>query len=87
MGVKRQESDSSVLLRDGRTDHMGKGRAGQSNEQSTHAKGRNVLMKSVSSTLLELREKAEREPKHGDVPEIVKTRWRLVRSLWLLVSV
>ncbi len=42
---------------------MGKGRAGQSNEQSTHAKGRNVLTKSVSRTLLELREKAEREPK------------------------
>ena len=64
MGIKRQESDSFVLLGDGRTDHMGKGRAEQSNEQSTHAKGTNVPKKSVSSTLLELREKAEREPKH-----------------------
>jgi RNA-directed DNA polymerase len=64
MGVKRQESDSSEVLRDGRTDHMGKGRAEQSSEQSTHAKGRIVPTKSVSSTLLELREKAEREPKH-----------------------
>lgn len=58
------KSDSSILLRDGRTDYMGKGRAGQTTEQSTHAKGRNVPNKSVSSTLLDLREKAEREPKH-----------------------
>ena len=64
MGSKRQESDSSIVLRDGRTDHMGKGRAEQSIEQSTHAKGTSVPTKSVSRTLLELREKAEREPKH-----------------------
>jgi group II intron reverse transcriptase/maturase len=43
---------------------MGKERTEQSNEQSTHAQGRNVPTKSVSRTLLELREKAEREPKH-----------------------
>ena len=48
------KSDSSIVLRDGRTDHMGKGRAEQSSEQSTHAEGRNVPHKSVSSTLLEL---------------------------------
>ncbi len=56
MGIKWQESDSSIVLRDGRTDHMGKGRAGQSSEQSTHAKGTIVPKKSVSSTLLEPRE-------------------------------
>jgi len=48
------KSDSSIVLRDGRTDHMGKERAEQSSEQSTHAKGKNVPTKSVSSTLLEL---------------------------------
>ena len=48
------KSDPFIVLRDGRTDHMGKGRAEQSTEQSTHAKGRNVPKKSVSSTLLEL---------------------------------
>ena len=57
------KSDPFIVLRDGRTDHMGKGRTEQSNEQSTHAPGRNVPAKSVSRTLLELREKAEREPK------------------------
>jgi len=43
---------------------MGKGRAEGSPEQSTHALGRNVPKQSVSSTLLKLREKAGREPKH-----------------------
>jgi len=57
------KSDPLILLRDGRTDHMGKERTEQSTEQSTHALwGRNVPNRSVSSTLLKLREKAEREP-------------------------
>lgn len=43
---------------------MAKGWTGQSGEHSNHASGRIVPKKSVSRTLLELREKAEREPKH-----------------------
>lgn len=64
MGSKGQESDSSIVLGDGRTDHEGKGRAEWLTEQSTHAAGRNVPRRSVSSTLLELNEKAKREPKY-----------------------
>ena len=43
---------------------MAKQRAERLNEHSNHALGRTVPNKSVSRTLLELREKAEREPKH-----------------------
>ena len=72
--MTRGQSDPPIVLGDGRAVHTpshgyggageGKGRAGRSNEQSTHAPGRNVPNKSVSRTLLELREKAKREPKH-----------------------
>jgi len=66
------ESDSPVVLGDGRTDRtpsqsygdagMGKGRAARSTEHSTHAgKGKLVPNKSVSRTLLELKVKAERD--------------------------
>lgn len=58
------QSDSSIVLGDGRTDHEGKGRTERLNEHSSHALGRTVPNKSVSRTLLELREKAEREPDH-----------------------
>jgi len=58
------QSDSSIVLGDGRTDHEGKGRAERLDEHSNHALGTTVPNKSVSRTLLELREKAEREPKH-----------------------
>jgi len=43
---------------------MGKEWAERSNEQSNHASRRTVPKKSVSSTLLELREKARKEPKY-----------------------
>jgi len=43
---------------------MGKKRTERPNEHSQHASGRIVPNKSVSRTLLELRTKAEREPKH-----------------------
>jgi hypothetical protein len=44
---------------------MAKGRAVESSEQCTHAKaGKQVPRKSVSSTLLELTEKAKRERKY-----------------------
>lgn len=59
----KQESDPFVLLGDGSADHGGKERAERSNGQSAHAAGRTVPRKSVSSTLLGLREKAKREPK------------------------
>ena len=36
MGNKRQESDLFIVLRDGRTDHMGKGQTVRLSEQSTH---------------------------------------------------
>jgi len=58
------QSDSFKVLRDGRTDHMGKERTERPNEHSHHASGRIVPNKSVSRTLLELKTKAEREPKH-----------------------
>jgi len=58
------QSDRSVVLRGGRTDHMGKGWAEGLHGQSAHALGRTVPKRSVSSTLLGLREKARREPKH-----------------------
>lgn len=58
------QSDDPVLLRGGRTDHMGKGEAERLHEQSAHAGGRTVPRKSVSSTLLGLREKARKEPKY-----------------------
>ncbi len=58
------QSDSFILLGDGRTDHMGKERTERPNEHSQHASGRIVPNKSVSRTLLELRKKAERDPKH-----------------------
>ena len=58
------QSDSFEVLRDGRADHMGKERTGRPSEQSQHASGRTVPNKSVSRTLLDLRTKAEREPKH-----------------------
>jgi len=70
----KQESDPPVLLRGGRTDHTpshsysgagkGKERAERLHEQSNHAAGTTVPRKSVSSTLLGLREKARKEPKH-----------------------
>lgn len=58
------QSDSPILLGDGSADHEGKGRAERLNEHSYHASGTTVPKKSVSRTLLELREKAKREPKH-----------------------
>jgi len=60
----KQESDPCVLLGDGSTDHEGKARAERLHEQSAHAAGSTVPRKSVSSTLLGLREKARKEPKH-----------------------
>ena len=48
-----KESDSLIVVRDGRTDHMAKGWAERQSEQSTHC-GRGLLPRSVSSSLLAL---------------------------------
>jgi len=58
------QSDPRIVLGDGRAVHEGKERAERLNEHSHHALGTNVPKKSVSSTLLGLKEKARREPKH-----------------------
>lgn len=53
------QSDPSIVLRDGRTDHMGKGGAGGLREQKTNTAGRNVPNKTVRRTLFELNAKAK----------------------------
>ena len=64
-GVSRaEESDSPVVVRDGRTDHMAKRGTVLHRNQSTHAKERKVPRKSVSSTLIALKQKALKEKKH-----------------------
>ena len=47
-----RESDSPIVVRDGRTDHMAKGWAEGQSKQSTHARERNTPKQSVSRTLL-----------------------------------
>ena len=68
--MSQQESDRSILVRDGRADHtpaqagMAKGSTGRQSDQSTHAGEKKVPTRSVSSTLIALRAKASREPGH-----------------------
>ena len=73
--MSEQESDRSIVVRDGRADHTGastgsvgvhkaKGSTGRQSGQSTHAEGKKVPRKSVFSSLSALREKALREPSH-----------------------
>ena len=59
-----EESDSPIVVRDGKTDHKAKGWAGLHRNDSTHARERKVPTQSVSRTLIALRNKAEREKKH-----------------------
>ncbi len=59
-----QESDLLVVVGDGNTDHKAKEQAGMQRGQSTHARGRNALIESVSRTLSALGTKAEEDPKH-----------------------
>ena len=58
------ESDSSIVVGDGRADHMAKGRAEKQSQQSTHAGARKAPRQSVSRSLLALRQKAVAEPKY-----------------------
>ena len=57
-----QESDPPILVRDGNTGHMAKGRAGMQSGQSTHARSTNSSNQSVLSALSAT--KAEKDPKH-----------------------
>ena len=59
-----EESDPPIVLGDGRTDHMAKGRAEGQRHQSTHARGRNAPKQSVSRTLEALTRKAQKDKKH-----------------------
>ena len=62
--ARDEESDPPIVVRDGRTDHMAKGRAGSQRSHSTDARGRNAPKQSISSTLTALNRKAEKEKKH-----------------------
>jgi len=59
-----EESDPPIVVSDGKADHMAKGRAGKHRGQSTHAKGRNVPKRSMSSALTALNRKAATARKH-----------------------
>ena len=59
-----EESDPPIVVRDGKTDHMAKGRADGQRNQSTDARGKNVPTKSVSSTLIALKRKAKEDKNH-----------------------
>lgn len=62
-GMSR-ESDPLIVVRDGSAVHTAKGRAEGQLGHSTHARDTNTPSSSVSRTLSELREKAERAPEH-----------------------
>ena len=59
-----EESDFSIVVRDGRTVHKAKGEAGLQSNQSTKRKGKESSQRSVSSTLIALKQKALKEKKH-----------------------
>lgn len=59
-----QESDRSIVVRDGRAVRMAKGSTGRQSGESTRAEGRKAPRKSVSSSLTALRDKALRDPSH-----------------------
>ncbi len=60
--MSSQESDRSIVVRDGRAVHMAKGSTRRQSDQSTCAEGKKVPRRSVSSSLIALREKATRVP-------------------------
>ena len=57
-----EESDSPIVVRDGKTDHKAKGWAEKHRSQSTHARGRNAPKRSVSSALTALNLESRRRP-------------------------
>jgi len=59
-----EESDPPIVVRDGKTDHVAKERAGKHRNHSTRARGRNAPTQSTSSTLIALNRKAQESPKH-----------------------
>ena len=58
------QSDLFIVVGDGNTDHTAKEQEGMQSGQSTHARGRNALIESVSRTLSALGTKAGDDPKH-----------------------
>jgi RNA-directed DNA polymerase len=60
----QQDSDPLIVVRDGRTDHKAKERAGEPSRQSTHAGSTNSSVIRVYSTLSALGTKAAKAPKH-----------------------
>lgn len=62
--ISSQESDPLIVVRDGKADHMAKGRAEKQRGQSTHARDTNPPSSCVSRTLSALGAKAQREPGH-----------------------
>ena len=55
--MSSQESDRSIVVRDGRAVHMAKGWTRRQGDQSTCAEGKKVPPRSVSSSLIALRQK------------------------------
>ena len=68
-----EESDSPIVVGDGKTDHMAKGWTVIQCRQSTDARERNAPMKSISSTLFALNRKAQ-----GDKKYRFKSLYRLI---------
>lgn len=62
--IGAEESDPSIVVRDGNTAHKAKGWTGGQSNDSTHARERNVPKRSVSSSLIALNQKAQRDKKH-----------------------
>jgi len=59
-----QESDRSIVVRDGRAVRMAKGSTRRQSGESTRAEGRKAPRKSVSISLTALRDRALRDPGH-----------------------
>ena len=59
-----EESDSLIVVRDGKTDHVAKEWTDIHRNQSTHARERNVPKRSMLSSLIALNRKALKEPEY-----------------------
>jgi len=59
-----EESDQPIVVRDGKTDYKAKGLAGGQSNQSTNVPEKKAPVKSVSSSLIALNRKAEKEPEY-----------------------
>ncbi len=59
-----EESDSLIVVRDGKADHVAKEWTDIHRNQSTHARERNVPKRSMLSSLIALNRKALKEPEY-----------------------